>query len=161
MSVQENNSANPTLTLPPLTLAATSGGQADLGALGQPVVLYFYPKDSTPGCTIEAQDFRDQHAEFAALGYVVLGVSRDSLRSHENFKCKQELPFELLSDPDEALCNALGVMKLKTMYGKQVRGIERSTFIFAADGQLLREWRGVKVPNHVAEVLQFLRGVAA
>lgn len=121
------------------------------------VVLYFYPKDSTPGCTTEGQDFRRLHPEFLALGAVVLGVSRDSLRSHENFRCKQEFPFELISDEDEKLCEAFGVIKLKNMYGKQVRGIERSTFVIDASGQVCHEWRGVKVPGHAQAVLDFVR----
>lgn len=121
---------------------------------GRKVVLYFYPKDNTPGCTTQASDFRDQHAAFDKAGAVIVGVSRDSLKSHENFRTKFELPFELLSDPDEALCEQFGVMKLKNMYGKQVRGIERSTFLIDADGKLIREWRGVKVPGHVLEVLE-------
>lgn len=121
------------------------------------VVLYFYPKDSTPGCTTEGQDFRRLHPEFLALGAVVLGVSRDSLRSHENFRCKQEFPFELISDEDEKLCEAFSVIKLKNMYGKQVRGIERSTFVIDASGQVCHEWRGVKVPGHAQAVLDFVR----
>ncbi len=135
-----------------ITGAAGTFRPADLN--GKLLVLYFYPKDNTPGCTTEAQTFRDLYPQFAAAGAVVLGVSRDSLRSHEGFKKKLELPFELLSDPDEALCLQFGVMKMKKLYGKEVRGIERSTFLFAADGQLLREWRGVRVPGHVEDVLQ-------
>lgn len=145
-------------TLPAqLTLPATSGHTFSLSDCAKPVVLYFYPKDSTPGCTNESMDFRDTHAEFLAAGCQVFGLSRDSLKSHENFKAKLELPFELISDVDETACAAFGVMKLKNMYGKQVRGIERSTFVIGADGQLLREWRGVKVPGHVAEVLAFVK----
>jgi peroxiredoxin Q/BCP len=120
-------------------------------------VLYFYPKDNTPGCTTETGDFRDHHAAFEAAGVKVLGVSRDSLKSHENFKAKLELPFELVSDPEEQLCEAFGVMKMKNMYGKQVRGIERSTFVVDAQGQVVKEWRGVKVPGHVAEVLAYVQ----
>ncbi|WP_085315790.1 peroxiredoxin [Derxia lacustris] len=122
-------------------------------ARGRITVLYFYPKDSTPGCTTEGQGFRDQYAEFQAAGADVIGVSRDSLKSHENFKAKQAFPFELLSDPDEKVCELFGVMKLKNMYGKQVRGIERSTFVIDAEGVVQAEWRGVKVPGHVAAVL--------
>ncbi|MBC9072033.1 peroxiredoxin [Thauera sp. CAU 1555] len=148
------------MNLPELTLPATGGNPVALGALkGGKAVIYFYPKDNTPGCTNETKDFGALHAEFAAAGCQVFGVSRDSLKSHENFKAKLELPFELLSDADEALCNALGVIKMKNMYGKQVRGIERSTFVFAADGSLAREWRGVKVPGHAAEVLEFVRSL--
>ena len=134
--------------------AATSGQQVSLSALkGQQVVIYFYPKDSTPGCTTEGQDFRDQHAAFQAANTVVFGVSRDGMRSHENFKCKQAFPFELISDKDEALCQLFDVIKLKKLYGKEYLGIDRSTFLIDAQGVLRREWRGVKVPGHVDEVL--------
>ena len=143
---------------PDFTLPATGGQLITLSALaGKKVVLYFYPKDSTPGCTTEAQQFRDLHAEFLAAGAVVLGVSRDSLKSHENFKAKQGLPFELISDPDETLCGLFGVMKMKNMYGKQVRGVERSTFVIDPSGVLRREWRGVKVPGHAQEVLDYVK----
>ena len=124
---------------------------------GKVVVIYFYPKDSTPGCTTESQQFRDLHEAFAAVNAEILGISRDSLKSHENFKSKQALPFELGSDADEAVCNLFGVMKLKNMYGKQVRGIERSTFVIDGGGVLRREWRGVKVPGHAKEVLNFVK----
>lgn len=120
-------------------------------------VLYFYPKDNTPGCTTEAMNFRDRYDEFTALGAAIFGISRDSLRSHENFKTKLGLPFELISDPDETVCNRFDVMKMKNMYGKKVRGVERSTFVIDADGKLVKEWRGVKVNDHVDEVLEFLR----
>ena len=126
---------------------------------GHPVILYFYPKDNTPGCTIEGTQFRDLHKQFAKLGAVVVGVSRDSLKSHENFKTKMAFPFELLSDVDEALCGRFGVIKMKNMYGKQVRGIERSTFLIGPDGKLVREWRGVKVPGHAEEVLQAVKAL--
>lgn len=119
-------------------------------------VLFFYPKDNTPGCTTENIAFRDLYEQFQAAGAEIYGVSRDSLRSHEGFKSKLGLPFELISDPDEALCQQFGVMKMKQMYGKTVRGIERSTFVIDANGQLVKEWRGVKVANHVDEVLEFL-----
>ena len=133
--------------------AATSGQQVSLSALkGQQVVIYFYPKDSTPGCTTEGQDFRDQHAAFQAANTVVFGVSRDGMRSHENFKCKQAFPFELISDKDEALCQLFDVIKLKKLYGKEYLGIDRSTFLIDAQGVLRQEWRGVKVPGHVDEV---------
>ncbi len=146
--------------VPDFTAQATGGRTIQLSALrGRPVVLYFYPKDNTPGCTREAQDFRDNHAKFRRRKAVILGVSRDSLKSHENFKAKYELPFELLSDPDEALCQLFGVIKRKNMYGKQVRGIERSTFLIDGDGVLRREWRGVKVPGHVEEVLEALKAL--
>jgi len=134
--------------------AATSGQQISLSALkGQQVVFYFYPKDSTPGCTTEGQGFRDQYADFQAANTLVFGVSRDGLKSHENFKCKQEFPFELISDKDEAVCQLFDVIKLKKLYGKEYLGIDRSTFLIDANGVLRREWRGVKVPGHVDEVL--------
>ncbi len=119
-------------------------------------VLFFYPKDNTPGCTTENIAFRDLHEQFQAAGTEIYGVSRDSLRSHESFKSKLGLPFELISDPEEALCEQFGVMKMKQMYGKTVRGIERSTFVIDANGQLVKEWRGVKVAGHVDEVLEFV-----
>ena len=125
----------------------------------QTVVLYFYPRDSTPGCTTEAQQFRDPFPQFQAAGCAIYGISRDSLKSHQNFKAKQELPFELLSDGDETACALFGVIKMKNMYGKQVRGIERSTFVIDAAGVLRREWRGVKVPGHAQEVLDFVRTI--
>ena len=124
---------------------------------GQVMILYFYPKDNTPGCTTEAMQFRDKYKDFVKAGAAVFGVSRDNMKSHDEFKAKLELPFELISDVDETACETFGVMKLKNMYGKQVRGIERSTFVIGADGQLLRAWRGVKVPGHVAEVLAFVK----
>jgi peroxiredoxin Q/BCP len=140
------------------SLPATGGATVSLSALrGKPFVLYFYPKDNTPGCTTETAAFRDQHDAFVAAGCAVFGVSRDSLRSHENFKAKLGLPFELLSDSDEAACRAYDVIKMKNMYGKQVRGIVRSTFVIDAQGCIAREWRGVKVPAHVEEVLAFVR----
>ena len=121
--------------------------------LGTPYVLYFYPRDDTPGCTIEGKDFRNHHAEFGRSGVRVLGVSRDSLASHTKFQAKYELPFELVSDADEKLCQQFDVIKDKNMYGKKVRGIERSTFLVDSDGVLRREWRKIKVDGHVAEVL--------
>lgn len=146
--------------LPDLSLPSTAGESISLVAFkGRKLVLYFYPKDSTPGCTTEGLDFARLHPEFEAASAVVLGVSRDSLKSHANFKCKQGFPFELLSDADEKLCEAFGVIKLKKMYGKEVRGIERSTFVFAADGRLVREWRGVKLDGHAQEVLDYVRGL--
>ena len=144
--------------VPDFELPATSGETVRLSTLrGAPVVLYFYPKDDTPGCTLEGQDFRDQTPAFRRLKAVVLGVSRDSVASHEKFKAKYELPFSLLSDSGEELCQRFGVIKDKNMYGRKVRGIERSTFLIDADGVLRREWRGVKVKGHVAEVLESLR----
>ena len=138
--------------------AAATGGDFKLSAhKGHPVVLYFYPKDNTPGCTTEGMQFRDLHRQFVKAGAVVAGVSRDSLKSHENFKAKMEFPFELISDPDEKLCAQFGVIKMKNMYGKKVRGIERSTFVIDSAGKLAREWRGVKVPGHAQEVLDFVK----
>ena len=140
------------------TLAATGEKELSLSAFrNQKVVLYFYPKDSTPGCTTEAQQFRDLHPEFEMAGGVVLGVSRDSIRSHENFKLKQNLPFDLLSDSEETLCNQFSVIKEKKLYGKPVRGIERSTFVIDGQGVLRKEWRGVKAPGHAQEVLDFIK----
>jgi len=126
---------------------------------GHAVVLYFYPKDNTPGCTVEGADFRDLHKEFAKLGAVVAGVSRDSMKSHESFKAKMEFPFPLLSDADEKLCTQFGVIKMKTMYGKKVRGIERSTFLIGPDGKLVQEWRKVKVEGHAAAVLAAVKAL--
>src|SRR5581483_4437376 len=126
---------------------------------GHPVVLYFYPKDNTPGCTTEGAQFRDLHDEFARAGAVVAGVSRDSLKSHQAFKARMGFPFPLIADTDEALCQRFGVIKMKNMYGRQVRGIERSTFVIDREGKLAREWRGVKVPGHVEEVLEFVRNL--
>lgn len=141
--------------------AMSTVGEIRLSALkGSIVVLYFYPKDNTPGCTTEGVDFAASHAKFKRAGAVVLGVSRDSIKSHEGFKAKMGFPFELISDPDESLCKQFDVMKMKNMYGKQVRGIERSTFVIDAAGVLRREWRGVKVPNHVADVLAFVQSIA-
>jgi len=126
---------------------------------GKNVVLYFYPKDSTPGCTTEAQDFRDAKGRFTRANTVILGVSRDSIRSHDNFKAKQKLNFELLSDENEELCNYFDVIKMKNMYGKQVRGIERSTFLIDSNGILRQEWRKVKVKGHVEDVLQAVKAL--
>ena len=126
---------------------------------GHPVVLYFYPKDNTPGCTTEGQEFRDLYGEFARRTCAVYGVSRDSIKSHEGFKSKMNFPFELLSDPDETACNLFGVMKMKNMYGKKVRGVERSTFVIDPEGVVRREWRGLKVPGHAREVLEFVKSL--
>jgi len=144
--------------VPDFTLPATGGQDFNLVAqAGKVVVIYFYPKDSTPGCTTEAQQFRDLYPQFVAVDAIILGISRDSLKSHENFKVKQSLPFELGADTDEALCTLFSVMKMKNMYGKQVRGVERSTFVIDRKGILRREWRGVKVPDHAREVLDFVK----
>ena len=121
---------------------------------GKQVVFYFYPKDNTPGCTTQGQGFRDLHEEFLAANTLVFGISRDSLKTHENFKAKQGFPFELISDKDEQLCQLFDVIKLKKLYGKEYMGIERSTFLFDSDGILRQQWRGVKVPGHVEAVLQ-------
>jgi len=121
------------------------------------LVLYFYPKDNTPGCTTESVQFRDLYPEFQNLGCGVYGISRDSLKSHEGFKAKHGFPFDLLADSEEKVCTQFGVIKMKNMYGKQVRGIERSTFVLGREGMLLRAWRGVKVPGHVREVLDFVK----
>ena len=145
---------------PNFELAATSGKTFRLSTENnQFLVLYFYPKDSTPGCTTEAQQFRDLHPAFQKLGCAVYGVSRDSLKSHENFKAKQNLPFELLSDPEEKACTLFNVMKMKNMYGKQVRGIERSTFVIDRKGAVIKEWRGIKVPGHAQAVLDFIQSI--
>ncbi len=140
------------------TLPSTGGKEFRLSAVeSKLIVLYFYPKDNTPGCTTEGMQFRDLHPQFHKAGCAIYGVSRDSLRSHENFKAKMRFPFELLSDEDEKVCNLFGVIKLKTLYGKKVRGIERSTFVLDQDRVVRREWRGVKVPGHVQEVLDFVK----
>ena len=123
---------------------------------GKKIVLYFYPKDNTPGCTTEGIEFRDLYPQFQQANTEIFGVSRDSLRSHEGFKAKLEMPFQLISDPDETLCLLFDVMKMKNMYGKQSRGVERSTFVIDGAGTLVKEWRGVKVPAHVEEVLKFV-----
>jgi len=126
---------------------------------GKTLVVYFYPKDSTPGCTSQGQQFRDAYGDFQSAGAEIFGISRDGMKSHENFKAKFGFPFELLSDTDETVCNQFGVMKMKNMYGKQVRGIERSTFVIDKTGILVREWRGVKVDGHALEVLQFVQSL--
>ena len=147
-------------SVPDFELPATGNQRFRLSAFkGHPLILYFYPKDNTPGCTDESLQFRELHAEFAKAGFAVFGVSRDSLASHEKFRQKFSFPFELLSDADETACALFGVMKMKNMYGKQVRGIERSTFAIDREGRIAREWRGVKVPGHAAEVLEFARSL--
>ena len=145
---------------PEFSLPATSARQICLSELrGKIVVIYFYPKDNTPGCTNESKDFAALNDEFSAAGCEIFGISRDSIKSHENFKAKLELPFDLISDTDEVACEAFGVMKMKNMYGKQVRGIERSSFVIDAEGRIAREWRAVKVPGHAAEVLSFVQSL--
>ncbi|MDR6394544.1 peroxiredoxin [Herbaspirillum seropedicae] len=148
-------------TVPDFSAAMTSGKTFQLADYqGKNLVLYFYPKDDTPGCTTEGMQFRDLHAQFQAANTEIFGVSRDSLKSHENFKAKLGMPFELISDPDETLCTMFDVMKMKNMYGKQVRGVERSTFVIDGAGKVVKEWRGVKVPAHVDEVLAFIQTLA-
>lgn len=151
------------------SLPATGGQTFTLsGARGKHLVIYFYPKDNTPGCATEAQQFRDLYAKFQKANCAVVGISRDSIKSHENFKGKFSLPFALLSDADERVCNLFGVIKMKNMYGKQVRspstelrtGIERSTFVFDKEGALRQEWRGLKADGHAQEVLDFINSLS-
>ena len=143
---------------PEFELAATGGKSFRLSsAQGKPLVLYFYPKDNTPGCTSEGLQFRELHPQFRKLGCEIYGVSRDSIKSHENFKSKMSFPFDLLSDADETACKLFDVIKMKNMYGKKVRGIVRSTFAVDARGIVRREWRAVKVPGHAQEVLEFIK----
>ncbi len=139
-------------------LPATSGKTFQLSDYqGKILVLYFYPKDATPGCTTQGMQFRDAYPEFQKCNAEIFGISRDSVKSHENFKAKFSFPFELLADTEELACNLFNVIKMKNMYGKQVRGIERSTFIINQQGQLVKEWRGVKVDGHAEEVLNFIK----
>ncbi|MBA2722948.1 MAG: peroxiredoxin [Methylibium sp.] len=146
--------------LPEFEALATGGVKFTPQAyLGQTVVMYFYPKDNTPGCTTEAMQFRDRHTDFIKAGAVVFGVSRDNMVSHEKFKQNLELPFELIADTEEKLCHMFGVVKNKIMYGKKVKGIERSTFLVNPQGVLIEEWRGIKVTGHVDEVLQSVRAL--
>ena len=145
--------------VPDFSLPGTGGNFRLKDERGKKLVLYFYPKDNTPGCTQQGSDFRDAFAGFRKAGTQIYGISRDSLKSHEGFKAKMKFPFELLSDPDEAVCGQFGVMKMKNMYGRKVRGIERSTFVIDEKGVLAREWRGVKVPGHVQEVLNFVKAL--
>jgi len=146
--------------LPEFEAVATGGVKFTPQAFaGRTVVLYFYPKDHTPGCTTEAMQFRDKHDEFVSAGAVVFGVSRDNLASHDKFKQNLELPFDLIADTEEKLCHMFGVVKNKIMYGKKVKGIERSTFLIGADGLLKEEWRGLKVLGHVDEVLKAVKAL--
>jgi peroxiredoxin Q/BCP len=148
----------PDQVVPDFTLPATGGVPFTLSSVrGKSLVIYFYPKDNTPGCTTESQQFRDLYADFQKAGCEIVGISRDSIKSHENFKAKYSLPFALLSDAEEAVCEQFGVIKLKNMYGKQVRGIERSTFVLDKKGVLRHEWRGVKANGHAQEVLEFVQ----
>ncbi len=141
------------------TLPITTGGEFSLSSLDKPLVLFFYPRDNTPGCTIENQDFSRLYPEFSKLGYEVLGISRDKHSTHCNFQKKYALSHQLLADPDEAVCNMFGVMKDKIMYGKPVRGIERSTFILDKHKNIIKEWRKVTVENHAEEVLNYIRSL--
>jgi peroxiredoxin Q/BCP len=144
--------------VPSFKLPGTSDLQFNLSDFkGRYLVVYFYPKDATPGCTTQGVDFRDAYKKFQALGVEIFGISRDTLKSHENFKAKFTFPFELLSDEEEKACELFNVIKMKNMYGKKVRGIERSTFVIDPDGKLIQAWRGVKVEGHVKEVLQFIK----
>ena len=146
--------------LPEFEAVATGGVKFTPQAfVGQTVVLYFYPKDHTPGCTTEAMQFRDKYKDFVKAGAEVFGVSRDNMKSHDEFKTKLELPFELIADTEEKMCHMFGVVKNKIMYGKKVKGIERSTFLIGADGLLKQEWRGLKVPGHVDEVLKAVKAL--
>lgn len=146
--------------IPDLTLPASGMQNIELRSFkGKALVVYFYPKDNTPGCTQEGQDFRDLYAQFKKAGAEILGVSRDSVKMHDNFIAKHEFPFALLSDGDEAMCKAFDVIKEKSLYGRKYMGVERSTFLFDGKGVLKQEWRGVKVKNHAAEVLEALRGI--
>jgi peroxiredoxin Q/BCP len=145
--------------IPDLTLAATGGRQISLKSAckGRPLVVYFYPKDNTPGCTQEGQDFRDLYTEFQQAGAEILGISKDSVRSHENFAAKYEFPFPLLSDTEQQACEAFDVIREKSLYGRKYMGIDRSTFLFDGKGVLKQEWRSVKVKGHAAEVLAALK----
>jgi len=146
--------------VPDFEIASTGNRMFKLSAArGSALVLYFYPRDNTPGCTTEGQEFRDLYGDFVRRGCAVYGVSRDSIKSHEGFKSRMNFPFELLSDSDEKVCNLFGVMKMKNMYGKKVRGVERSTFVIDPEGVVRREWRGLKVPGHAREVLEFVKSL--
>lgn len=146
--------------VPDFSAAMTGDQNFQLSAWkGKNLILYFYPKDNTPGCTTESMEFRDLHNQFKQTNTEIFGISRDSLRSHEGFKSKLALPFELISDPDELICTLFDVMKIKNMYGKKARGIERSTFLIDDAGRLVKEWRGVKVPGHVEATLGYIQAL--
>lgn len=146
--------------LPEFEANATSGVKvSNISHLGTPFILYFYPKDNTPGCTTEAMQFRDKYKDFVKAGAIVFGVSRDNMKSHDEFKAKLELQFELIADTEEKMCHMFGVVKNKIMYGKKVKGIERSTFLIGPDGLVKEEWRGLKVPGHVEEVLKAVKAL--
>ena len=147
-------------TMPECAIPATSDLTfTPASAQGKKLIIYFYPKDMTPGCTAESGEFRDNIEAFTKANTLVVGVSRDTLKSHDNFRNKLQLPFELIADTEEKLCEIFGVMKMKNMYGKQVRGVERSTFLFDSSGKLAKEWRGLKVAGHVTEVLQAAQAI--
>ena len=158
--MSDSPSVEPGRKIPAFSAESTAGRFTLAQHAGSVVVLYFYPKDNTPGCTMESREFALAHDRFERAGARVVGVSRDSLASHEKFRTKFELPFELVSDPDEKLCQLFGVMKMKNMYGKAVRGIERSTFLIDGRGVLRQQWRGVKVPGHVEQVLEAATALA-
>jgi len=146
--------------IPKLKLPATGGQDIDLASFkGKALVVYFYPKDNTPGCTQEGIDFRDLHKDFRKAGAEILGISRDSVRSHENFAAKYKFTFPLLSDGDEAACKAFDTIKEKSLYGRKYLGVDRSTFLFDQDGVLKQEWRGVRVKEHAAEVLEAVKAL--
>jgi len=146
--------------LPEFEANATSGVKvSNVSHLGTPFILYFYPKDNTPGCTTEAMQFRDKFKDFVKAGAIVFGVSRDNMKSHDEFKAKLGLQFELIADTEEKMCHMFGVVKNKIMYGKKVKGIERSTFLIGVDGLVKEEWRGLKVPGHVEEVLKAVKAL--
>jgi peroxiredoxin Q/BCP len=146
--------------LPEFEAVATSDiSLSNQSLIGETVVLYFYPKDNTPGCTTEAMQFRDKYKDFVKAGATIYGVSRDNMKSHDDFKEKLELPFDLIADTEEKMCHMFGVVKNKIMYGKKVKGIERSTFLIGADGLVKQEWRGLKVPGHVDEVLKAVKAL--
>ena len=148
-------------TVPDFELPATSSTNFKLSNYqGKTLVIYFYPKDNTPGCTTQGMQFRDSYSEFQSVNTEIFGISRDSIKSHENFKAKFSFPFELLADTEELACSLFGVMKMKNMYGKQVRGVERSTFVIDKNGTLIQEWRGVKVDGHAQAVLNFIKSLS-
>jgi thioredoxin-dependent peroxiredoxin len=158
INVAEESPSALNMSVPDFSAEMTSGKTFRLSDFrGKNLVLYFYPKDNTPGCTTEGMQFRDLYPDFQSANTEIFGISRDSIRSHEGFKSKLAMPFELISDPDETVCNLFNVMRNKNMYGKQVRGVERSTFVIDGNGTLVKEWRGVKVPGHIDEVLEFVK----
>ncbi len=161
MPAKKSAAVEPTITKLPSFKAPVTGGAVlkSTDLKGQKTVIYFYPKDNTSGCTKEGEAFRDHYKQFKKMGVEIYGVSRDSLKSHEGFKQKYNFPFDLISDEDESVCKAFDVMKMKSMYGRKYLGVERSTFVINEKGQVVREWRNVKVPGHVEEVLEFIKGL--